>query len=198
MPYYFILFPLIGCAIGWLTNLLAIKFLFWPRRPVGLGRFTVQGVLPRRRRELAAAVGQVIATELLSHQQIAAALNAPEIRTGMAEFAGNAAANRLASHPLLLAVPRALRSKLAEFAAKVVEKEVDDILARGGSEMATQVMSAVNLAGLVEERLDAMDWDYMEKIVYTVAGRELKLIEVLGGILGAVVGLAQALIVTLI
>jgi len=48
---------------------------------------------------------------------------------------------------------------------------------------------------LGEERLEGMDWDYMEAIVYSVAGRELKIIEVMGGILGAFVGLVQALVV---
>ncbi|HCX79706.1 MAG TPA: DUF445 domain-containing protein, partial [Firmicutes bacterium] len=66
MPvYYFILFPLLGGAIGWVTNYLAIKFLFRPRKPWRIGPLVIQGVIPRRRKDLAAAVGQVVATELL-------------------------------------------------------------------------------------------------------------------------------------
>ena len=37
----------------------------------------------------------------------------------------------------------------------------------------------------------SMDWEHMEAIVYSVAGRELKLIEVMGGVLGALVGLGK-------
>jgi uncharacterized membrane protein YheB (UPF0754 family) len=58
-------------------------------------------------------------------------------------------------------------------------------------------MASLDLAGLVEDRLVSMDWEHMEAIVYSVAGRELKLIEVMGGVLGALVGLGQALVVHL-
>ena len=77
---YFIFFPLVGGAIGWVTNFLAIKFLFWPRRVLSLGPLKIQGVIPRRRRDLARAVGQVVATELLSREQIAAALSSPDVQ----------------------------------------------------------------------------------------------------------------------
>lgn len=197
MFHYFIVFPFLGGAIGWVTNYLAIKFLFWPRQPWRFGRLTIQGVIPRRRQELARAVGEVVATELLSWNQIAVALDAPEIRTGVAAMAGQAVAERFNVYPLLLPLPQGLRKKLSAFVAKTVTREVHEILAGGGSEMAAKMFSSVNLAGLVEERLESMDWDYLEQIVYGVAGRELKLIEVMGGILGALVGLFQALAVVL-
>jgi uncharacterized membrane protein YheB (UPF0754 family) len=142
-------------------------------------------------------VGEVVATELLSWNQIAVALDAPEIRTGVAAMAGQAVAERFNVYPLLLPLPQGLRKKLSAFVAKTVTREVHEILAGGGSEMAAKMFSSVNLAGLVEERLESMDWDYLEQIVYGVAGRELKLIEVMGGILGALVGLFQALAVVL-
>ncbi len=48
------------------------------------------------------------------------------------------------------------------------------------------------------ERLEAMEWDALEAMVYSVAGRELKVIEWMGGVLGALVGLGQALVVLLL
>lgn len=192
---YFIVFPVLGAGIGWLTNCLAIKFLFRPRMPWRIGFLTVQGVIPRRRQELARAVGEVVARELLSWEQIASALNAPEIRTNLAFFAGQAVAERVAGYPVLLPLPHGLRERIAGIVAKAVTGEVDEIMAGGGPDLTAKVLASVDLAGLVEEKLDRMDWDYMESIVYSVAGRELKLIEVMGGILGAVVGLIQAIII---
>ena len=63
--------------------------------------------------------------------------------------------------------------------------------------MADRMLASLDLASLVEAKLEGMDWDYMEAIVYSVSGRELKLIEVMGGVLGAMVGLIQALVVYL-
>lgn len=196
--FYFIVFPVLGGAIGWITNYLAIKFLFWPRTRLRLGPLNIQGVIPRRRQELARAVGEVVATELLSRDQIAAALNSPDIRGGMAEMAREAVAGRIITYPLLLTLPRSIREKLADSVGKIVRNEVDSILAGGGPELTGRVLASVDLAGLVEEKLEAMDWEYLETIVYSVAGKELKVIEVMGGVLGALIGLIQAGVVFLL
>ena len=45
----FIILPLTGAIIGWLTNFLAIKFLFYPRKKT-LG---IQGLIPKRKSILA-------------------------------------------------------------------------------------------------------------------------------------------------
>jgi len=192
------MFPLLGGAIGWGTNYLAIKFLFWPRRPLKVGPLVFQGVIPRRRRALARAIGDVVATELLSREQIAAALSAPEIRAKAAELAGQAVARRVLMLPVLSPFSRSMREKVGEMVAGAVGREVAKILADGGQDWTGRVLAAVDLAALVTERLEAMEWDALEAMVYSVAGRELKVIEWMGGVLGALVGLGQALVVLLL
>lgn len=50
-----LLMPLIGFIIGYSTNYLALKMLFYPRKKF-LG---IQGVLPKRRKELARRISEV-------------------------------------------------------------------------------------------------------------------------------------------
>lgn len=38
----------IGAGIGYLTNHLALKMLFLPRQPIKIGRFTIQGLFPKK------------------------------------------------------------------------------------------------------------------------------------------------------
>ncbi|MDI6639965.1 MAG: hypothetical protein QMD78_03990 [Methanocellales archaeon] len=38
----------IGAGIGYLTNYLALKMLFLPRQPIKIGRFTIQGLFPKK------------------------------------------------------------------------------------------------------------------------------------------------------
>ena len=45
--------PFVGAFIGWLTNYVAIKMLFRPREPWYILGFPMQGVMPRRQRDLA-------------------------------------------------------------------------------------------------------------------------------------------------
>lgn len=69
--------PLLGGAIGYLTNWLAIKMLFRPAKPVYIGRFRVPltpGLIPKEKRRLAVSVGDAVGRELLSEASLRHAL----------------------------------------------------------------------------------------------------------------------------
>ncbi|MBI2451985.1 DUF445 family protein [Candidatus Pacearchaeota archaeon] len=50
----FIILPLTGAIIGYVTNWVAIKMLFWPRKKI----FGIQGLVPKRKEEIAARIGK--------------------------------------------------------------------------------------------------------------------------------------------
>lgn len=61
--------PLIGGIIGYGTNLIAIKMLFRPLKPVYIGRFRVPftpGIVPRRKDELAGILGGAIVEQFFN------------------------------------------------------------------------------------------------------------------------------------
>jgi len=62
-----IVLPLFGLAIGWLTDWLALKMIFLPREPKRFfGLYTWQGVFQKRRDEVAADYGDMIAREIIT------------------------------------------------------------------------------------------------------------------------------------
>ncbi|MBM7771477.1 uncharacterized membrane protein YheB (UPF0754 family) [Actinokineospora baliensis] len=59
--------PIFGAAIGWFTDWLAIKLVFFPReRTKLLGLIPFQGVFQRRRAEVAKQYGELIAREVMT------------------------------------------------------------------------------------------------------------------------------------
>jgi uncharacterized membrane protein YheB (UPF0754 family) len=59
--------PVFGAAIGWFTDWLAIKLVFFPReRRKVLGIFALQGVFQRRRDEVAKQYAEVVAREVMT------------------------------------------------------------------------------------------------------------------------------------
>lgn len=59
--------PVFGAAIGWFTDWLAIKLVFFPReRRKVLGVFALQGVFQRRRDEVAKQYAEVVAREVMT------------------------------------------------------------------------------------------------------------------------------------
>ncbi|MFQ5655538.1 MAG: DUF445 domain-containing protein, partial [Planctomycetota bacterium] len=67
---HFILLPVIGALIGWCTNWLAVKMIFRPRRPRSMLGFRIEGLLPRRRSDLARSVARTVEQDLLSVDEI--------------------------------------------------------------------------------------------------------------------------------
>ncbi|MEV4311051.1 DUF445 domain-containing protein [Actinocrispum sp. NPDC049592] len=74
-----IILPLFGAGIGWVTDWLAIKLVFFPReRKRILGVVPFQGIFQRRRDEVARQYGDLVAREVMTVPNImAAVLNSP-------------------------------------------------------------------------------------------------------------------------
>ncbi|HEX3787660.1 MAG TPA: DUF445 domain-containing protein [Pseudonocardiaceae bacterium] len=63
--------PLFGLGVGWLTDWLALKMIFLPREPRRFfGLVSWQGVFQKRRQEVAADYGTLIAAEILTADNI--------------------------------------------------------------------------------------------------------------------------------
>ncbi len=87
--------PVFGFGIGYATNALAIRMLFRPykeRRVLGL-RF--QGMIPRRKQDIARTVAEVVTTELLREDRVAERLAGPEVREALEGLATDLAVRYL-------------------------------------------------------------------------------------------------------
>ena len=78
-----ILPPLLGAIIGYVTNRIAIKMLFRPLNPkrlLGVRVPLTPGVIPRNRFDLARTIGHMVSEQLLSPQALREQLETPEFR----------------------------------------------------------------------------------------------------------------------
>lgn len=58
--------PIFGAIIGWFTDWLAIKLVFFPRSPKRFGPITLHGVFQRRRDEVARQYAEVVARDVMT------------------------------------------------------------------------------------------------------------------------------------
>lgn len=58
----------------------------------------------------------------------------------------------------------------------------------------TSSISSFSLGDLVAEKINKLDLHQVENLIVEVAGRELRYIELLGGVLGFFIGLVQAFV----
>lgn len=63
--------PLFGLFTGWFTDWLALRMVFYPKRPTRyLGVFTWQGLFLKRRREVSIEYGRLITSEIVTPRKI--------------------------------------------------------------------------------------------------------------------------------
>lgn len=199
MPWSLLLFPLVGAGIGWFTNHLAVRMLFRPRRPRRFAGLTIQGLIPRRREELAESIAEVVEQELVGGDDIVQALQSEAFRHRLTEVLDEQLA-------------RLLREMLANRPI-VSQFLTDDVLAPVRRAILSEVMKAFPVAAevlrdalsqhldvrqIVQEKVSRLDLDALEALVFRVARQEFRYIELLGGIIGFVVGLVQVLVVALV
>jgi uncharacterized membrane protein YheB (UPF0754 family) len=73
--------PLVGGAIGYLTNYIAIKMLFHPHKAHYVGKWRVPltpGLIPKEQGNIARSIGEVISVELLNAETLKAVLTSEE------------------------------------------------------------------------------------------------------------------------
>lgn len=194
-----VLLPVIGALHGYVTNWLAVWLLFHPRQPVRipLVRFAFQGVLPRRQPDLARSVGLAVERELLSWDRLAATFLSPAVRAELAVSLDRVVTQRLEER-LPRFLPPAIRRLASDLFRDFALKEVDPLLEGLADALRQGALHGPSLAGLVEERLLALDVRELETLVRRAAGRELHSIVRLGLGMGLLIGLAQGVFLEVI
>ena len=199
MLFYWTVLPLVAAAIGWFTNFLAVRMLFRPYQPVGILGIRFQGLLPRRKAEFARNIGQTVATHLVGAQDVQTALQSPEARQrihGLLE----SRVQRFFQERLAQKVPMLagfLKGSLAESIQASLVDELHATIDRESGAVLELLEDHMKLDEIVERKILDFDLHQLEELVLRIARKELRWIEWLGAILGFVVGLAQAALLSL-
>lgn len=70
----------VGALAGGLTNAVAVRMLFHPYEPRGLGPFKLQGAIPKNKARLAKSIAKTVGQRLLTEADLARQLSAPGLR----------------------------------------------------------------------------------------------------------------------
>lgn len=194
-----ILLPLAGALIGWITNLIAVRMIFRPLEPwrVPILGITIQGLLPKRQADLARSVAQVVERDLLPIDELLELLEVDRYQEQILEQVIAQVDERLATGwPRYL--PEGLREALAGYVRAAVAREAALMLNQVGARLAEDLRERVKLAPVVERQVARLRTDQLESLFLKVAGQEFRWIEYLGAVLGGLIGLGQAALLAII
>ena len=192
--------PVVGAVVGWGTNCLAVRMLFRPRRPIRFLGLTLVGLIPKRRRALAAKVASTVERELVRTSDIHEMLRDPELlRAAEAEIdlrVREFLARKMDDLPTLALVmlPADLEDRLRRSIVKHVMESLPEISRNVGEKLGDRL----NVRALVEERMNSFEDEHLEEIALEIARRELHAIEILGALVGGLIGGLQWLVLWLL
>ena len=188
-----ILIPIISAFIGYFTNWIAIKMLFHPRNPINIFGITIQGIFPKRQAQFAQKLGALVATELLHFDEIAERLKDPEQLQALNPT--------IESH-----IDTFLRVRLKEkipvvamfigdnTIGKLKEGMMDEInvlLPEIISQYAHGLGERIDIEKMVTEKVSNFSSDKLENILQAIMKKEFRFVEILGGVVGFLIGLLQ-------
>ena len=190
----FIMMVTVGVLIGWFTNYLAIKLLFRPYREMNFIFFKIQGLIPKRRDEISENISEVVEKELISIDDIAEKFKNSEFSEKMIdELLDNIISEKLQNsilekNPFLkMFVNDSMMEKIKGYFKKTIFENREKII----SEIIRIAKERIDFKEIMLEKMKNFSLNEIEEIILRVSKKELKHIEIIGGILGGIIAIFQ-------
>lgn len=193
-----IIIPLISAFIGWFTNYIAIKMLFHPKKPVTILGFTVQGIFPKRQMQFAKKLGALVSNELLSFGEIEAKITneenlkkiMPIVEKHVDEFLHKKLGE---AFPM---ISMFIGEKTIATLKDLFMKELENIFPVIMKGYMQNLQKELDLEKIVTDKVSNFSSDKLESILYQIMSKEFRFVEIIGGVLGFIIGVVQVLITT--
>ena len=196
MNFWIFLIPIISAFIGWFTNWIAIKMLFHPKEPKKILGITFHGIFPKRQRQFAEKLGILVSTELISFSEIEEKITNPEnikkllplvedriddfLRTRLSE-----------AFPIIsMFIGESTIGQLKGIFLKELESMFPDLI----KSYMKNIESQLDLQKIVTDKVYGFSSDKMEMILNQIMSKEFRFVEIIGGVLGLIIGIFQVLL----
>ena len=191
---------LISGAIGWITNWVAIKMLFRPHKEINFGLFKIQGLIPKRKAEIGTGIASIIQNELISVKDVISNIDREEFSKRL---------NSLIDDVLDKNLKKKVKEKFPLLQMFFTDKVAKDIgntikeIVMENQEKIFEIFSNyaeenIDFEVIISDKISNFSLYKLEEIITLLANKELKHIEVIGAILGMLIGAVQYLITLII
>ncbi|WP_456370978.1 DUF445 domain-containing protein [Geoglobus sp.] len=173
--------PFLGALIGYLTNVVAIKLLFHPRKPVRILGIKIQGLVPAKSEEFAVRFVELIEDYVRKED--------------FRELIDEAIGKTLRESKLLKFLMNPVIESILEkygFREKISE-HVDGLVRRSQVLLSSAIVENMDFKKFLEKKIAEFSEEEAELIFKRFAKKEMRFIEISGAVLGFIIGLVQTL-----
>lgn len=192
-----LLLPIIAAAIGWITNYIAVKMLFRPKEPINFLFFSVQGVFPKRQKALAQNLGELVSRELFSAQDVVNSIIENSKTPEMVKFIGDKI-EFVITEKLPKVIPMlsmVLSPDLVATVKNSFQGELLDMIDGLAHKLSGKLDDKMGIEKVVREKVEAFSSEKLEQILFDIMKKEFRFIELVGAILGFMIGVIQVLLI---
>ena len=190
----------ISATIGWITNWVAIKMLFRPHKEINFGLFKIQGLIPKRKAEIGSGIANIIQNELISVKDVISNIDREEFSKRL-----DSSIDKVLEKNLKAKVKEkfpVLQMFFSDRMAKDVSNTIKDIIMENQEKIfeifSNYAEENIDFEIIISDKISNFSLDKLEEIITLLANKELKHIEVIGAILGMLIGAVQYLITLII
>jgi len=199
LPFWFYSIPFISAFIHWLTIWMALKLLFHPRQPKKILGFTLQGVFPKKQRQIAESLGKIVGQELLSFGDIEQTITNPEnvrkILPLAEEHIDNFLRNKLKESMPMIAM--FIGDKTINQLKAVFMQELEELFPVIMKNYVANLRNDLDLERIVVDKIAGFSNDRLEAMLNQFLTKEFRFVEVIGAALGFLIGLLQIMLTLL-
>ena len=189
----FLTVPLITAFIGYATNWTAVKMVFRPSEPWGLGPLKWQGIIyrlaPKLAGEIATTTGHVLSPEDMVERLDAHGLVQRLVAAHPTEI------DAMLGEVLDIVAPGTWDAMVPEAQQQVralVLSQVEQSVGQAVVEMGEHAEDLIDLDRLTVQELSGPNAARLARVAQEVGRQELRFIEIYGGVFGFVIGIFQA------
>ncbi|NMS89193.1 DUF445 family protein [Clostridioides difficile] len=189
-----LILAVIGGFIGYVTNVVAIRLIFRPIEPIKIPILNIEivGLIPKRRAEIAANVGEIIQEEFLSMDEILANIITDEDKEEVVRYIK--ARVKIIIHEKVSFIPSGIKNMIQDYLGEIIESEVKQSIDELSKNIINKANERIDIQKMVEDKINELDLYELEDIIIKIAKKELKHIEFLGLVLGFLIGIVQGLV----
>lgn len=193
----YLLLPVIAAAIGWFTNWIAVKMLFRPRKKIRILFFDIQGIFPKRQYAMAEKIGKMVATELLNVSDFKERINDPKnlaainqnIEAKVDQYLDETFPNKYPMMSMLLGKKTRVKMKndflqeVQQVTPVVIDKYMENL------------EGTFDVEKIVRQKVSLLSPVTLENLIMGILKKEFQFIELIGAVLGFMIGVIQVLLV---
>ncbi|MFM7646326.1 MAG: DUF445 domain-containing protein [Sphingomonadales bacterium] len=196
MQYWHLFLILISGFIGWVTNWVAIKMLFHPRKPIKILGLTLQGIFPKNQPQFAQKLGKLVSGEFLSfsdiEQKISEPANIQKMMPLIETHIDNFLKERLSEQ--LPMISTFIGDKTLSRLKSTFLQEIETLLPPVMKIYAGQLKTELDLETIITKKVAQFSSDRLEDLLYQIMAKEFRFVEWVGAIIGLLIGSIQVLI----